>query len=153
MEFELVNKENIEVSGLPVKITKSQKENFRIMTNQWKKFNKELRLVRTGNIKNWEKYGITYKKNGVYFYMPSVSSNSSFEKMIIIGGKYALFIHRGDIKFLKTTIYNIYKKIIPQNNLSLDPERIILHYEKYDYRFSWNRSDSIIEIYLPIENI
>ncbi|MDE6969023.1 MAG: transcriptional regulator, partial [Eubacterium sp.] len=26
-----------------------------------------------------------------------------------------------------------------------------LHFERYDYRFQWNRENSIIEIWLPIK--
>ena len=27
-----------------------------------------------------------------------------------------------------------------------------LHFEKYDYRFHWNSSESIIEIWIPIQD-
>ena len=29
---------------------------------------------------------------------------------------------------------------------------IILHFEKYDYRFHWNSDNSVIEIWIPIQD-
>ena len=153
MDFELTQKEDIKIYGLSVKLTKSQNENYGIITNHWRKFNNELKINRKGSDRNWGKYGLTYKKIDCYFYMPAVLlkiPNPNFEPITISGGEYAKFLHKGDMKLLKTTIYNIYKKIIPNSDLQIDNERILLHYEHYDFRFKWNKNDSLIDIYVPI---
>lgn len=153
MDFAIIQKEDIKVCGLPVALTKSQNENYGIITKHWIKFNTELKNNRKDSSGNWKKYGLTYKKEDCYFYMPAVQlivSNSDFETITICGGKYVKFQHKGNMNLLKTTIYNIYKQIIPNSDLQIDKERNLLHYEYYDYRFKWNRNDSIIDIYIPV---
>ena len=49
------------------------------------------------------------------------------------------------------TYGKIYQEIIP--NTPYTPiKNIILHFEKYDYRFHWNRDNSVIEIWIPIQD-
>ena len=66
--------------------------------------------------------------------------------------KYEVFTHKGKMENIKETIYHIYKVIIPKTNLKIeDPKKIgFLHFEKYDYRFNWNKPTSEIDIYLPV---
>ena len=40
--------------------------------------------------------------------------------------------------------------IIPKNNILVE-NRQFVYFEKYDYKFHWNREDSVIEIYIPIK--
>ena len=44
----------------------------------------------------------------------------------------------------------VYKEIIPKNNILVE-NRQFVYFEKYDYKFHWNREDSVIEIYIPIK--
>ena len=51
---------------------------------------------------------------------------------------------------LKDTINYVYKEIIPKNNILVE-NRQFVYFEKNDYKFHWNREDSVIEIYIPIK--
>jgi hypothetical protein len=42
-------------------------------------------------------------------------------------------------------------KLIPKLGLNLEQTNF-LHFEKYDERFHWNRSSSIIELWIPLKN-
>lgn len=43
------------------------------------------------------------------------------------------------------------KNILPNNEYIL-AQNNFLHFKKYDYRFHWNNDNSIIEIWIPIQN-
>ena len=45
----------------------------------------------------------------------------------------------------------IYEEIIPSTSY-IPIKDIILHFEKYDYRFHWNSDNSVIEIWIPIQD-
>ena len=49
------------------------------------------------------------------------------------------------------TYSKIYKKILP-NTEYIPMQESFLHFERYDYRFHWNRENSIIEIWLLIRD-
>jgi predicted transcriptional regulator YdeE len=153
--------ENILTCGLSVEITTSQSQNFVIIRDHWVKFNAELKrlnLKQSGG--NWEKYGITYKINEKYFYLASVPF---FEQIVpdnfvykeIPKGEYVFFVHTGKMDEIKSTIYNIYKKELPNSGLNIEhySKTGFIHFEKYDFRFQWNNSNSIIEIYLPLNTL
>ena len=53
---------------------------------------------------------------------------------------------------LKDTINYVYKEIIPKNNILVE-NRQFVYFEKYDYKFHWNREDSVIEIYKNYKRI
>ena len=50
------------------------------------------------------------------------------------------------------TIHNIYKNILPNSTLTIEHyiKTGFIYLEKYDYRFSWDKPPSEIDIYLPI---
>ena len=64
-----------------------------------------------------------------------------------------MFSNKGKMEDIKNTIFEIYKVILPKSNLKIEDQTKagFIHFEKYDYRFKWNKSDSIIDIYLPIK--
>ncbi|MCP4688328.1 MAG: hypothetical protein GY859_09765 [Desulfobacterales bacterium] len=68
-------------------------------------------------------------------------------------GRYARFTHTGDMRHLKSTIYHIYKRTLPGQNLRPESrgKAGLIHFERYDNRFRWSRPDSIIEVYVPLE--
>jgi predicted transcriptional regulator YdeE len=144
--------------GLSIEITISQSQNFIILQDHWVKFNAELkRLNLKQNGGNWEKYGITYKINEKYFYMASIPYfgqivPDNFVYKEIPKGEYVFFVHTGKMNEIKNTIYNIYKKVLPNSGLNIEhySKAGFIHFEKYDFRFQWNRPNSIIEIYLPL---
>ncbi|MFE3869819.1 GyrI-like domain-containing protein [Flavobacterium sp. ZS1P70] len=150
--------ENIMTCGLFVEITTSQSRNFIIIQDHWVKFNAELKRYNLKqNIENWEKYGITYKINEKYFYMTSIPYfgqiiPNNFVYKEIPKGEYVFFSHTGKMEEIKNTIYNIYKKLLPNLGLNIEHYSIVgfIHFEKYDFRFQWNKPNSIVEIYLPL---
>jgi len=153
MSHTLLLKETFTISGLSVKLSTSQKGNYILIRNIWQRFNAELRTNRVKTGKTWKKYGVTFRKDGYYFYMAAIQLEqpcNNFETIEIPGGIFACFRHTGAMNLLKRTYSNIYKKLIPQTNLSIDKTRPVLHYEVYDNRFNWSKSDSIIDILIPL---
>lgn len=75
-----------------------------------------------------------------------------FTSLEIPKGEYEIFTHKGKMENIKQSIFEIYKVILPKSNLKIeDSNRTgFLHFEKYDYRFKWNKQISIIDIYLPL---
>lgn len=149
---------NISTFGLSTELTNSQTENFEIIKKHWKKFNTELKkynLAQNGG--NWEKYGITFKTGETYFYLTTIPENKMtfpehFINKEIPKGEYEVFTHKGKMENIKLTINNIYKNIIPNSNLTIEhySKTGFIHFEKYNYRFSWDKPNSEIDIYLPI---
>lgn len=144
--------------GLSVIISKSQSENYSIINNFWKEFNVKIKVsdlpIKNGG--NWEKYGVTYKIGDIYKYFCGIPVeydyvNTFYEVFEIVDGEYAVFQHKGAMYNLKNTINKIYKEIIPNDKLDLIQNKYF-HYELYNYQFKWNKNESIIEIYLPINN-
>ena len=155
MVFQTEVKETIKVCGLTRLLTRSQQKNYGIISNHWRMFNQELRSRKLWQGKDWKKYGITYQHDGNYYYMAAIQESAAlngFLSLEITDGMYAHFQHQGSMELLKATYYKIYKQTIPQHQLVIDKSRTILHYEQYGSRFHWNRSDSIIDIYVPLNN-
>ena len=73
-----------------------------------------------------------------------------FVEKTIMKSKYLKIEHTGNMNKLKDTINYVYKEIIPKNNILVE-NRQFVYFEKYDYKFHWNREDSVIEIYIPIK--
>ena len=93
--------------------------------------------------KKWVKFGITYVHNHDYVYLAAIpylddmQAPSSMIHKNIPPGRYACTTHTGKINGLKTTVNSIYKKILPQNNLTPEPyaKAGLIQFEKYDNRF------------------
>jgi predicted transcriptional regulator YdeE len=149
---------NISTFGLLTELTNSQTDNFEIIKNHWKTFNAELKkynLIQNGG--NWEKYGITIKTNEAYFYLTTIPQDNfifpeHFVNKEIPKGEYEIFTHKGKMENIKLTIHDIYKNILPNSNLKIEhySKTGFMHFEKYDYRFRWDKPNSEIDIYLPI---
>ena len=151
---------NIQTCGLATKLTNSQTDNSKIIQSLWINFNCELKkygITQKGG--NWTKFGITYKIEDNYFYLAAIlSQNQTFpDKFIcfeIPKGEYKVFTHKGKMEDIKQTLFEIYKVILPKSNLNIenDKQTGFIHFEKYDYRFQWNKPNSEIDIYLPLKN-
>lgn len=152
-------KQNIQTFGLITELTKSQTDNFEIIQKHWLNFNKELKKLKLNQSGgNWTKYGITYKTDEKYFYLSAIPTKNNlipdhFESIEIPKGEYEMFTHKGNMENIKETIFEIYKIILPKSNLKIEDHSKtgFLHFEKYDYRFEWNKSTSVIDIYLPLK--
>ncbi len=151
-------KQNIQTCGLVTELTTSQTDNFEIIQKHWKTFNDELKRLKLNKKDgNWTKYGITFKTGENYFYLTAIPTNNlnvpdHFSSFEIPKGEYETFNHKGKMENIKQTIYEIYKVILPKSNLKIEDhiKTGFIHFEKYDYRFQWNKPNSVIEIYLPL---
>ena len=149
---------SIQTCGLVIELTKSQTKNFEIIQKHWTVFNEELKKRKLNqNGSNWTKYGITYKSEEKYYYLTAIPIINNlfpyhFTKFEIPKGEYLIFTHKGKMENIKKTIFEIYKVFLPQSNIKIEDHTKtgFLHFEKYDYRFQWNKLNSIIDIYLPI---
>lgn len=153
MNYQIVIQEALKVIGTSVKLTGSQQKNFAIIRNHWQLFNGLLKEKSIKGGKYWKKYAITYKNDIGYFYLTGVPNRvdtTGFDTIEFPGGTFAKFQHIGNLDLLKDTYFVIYKEVMPSLNLVVEPNRVFLHYELYDNRFHWNKSDSIIEIFVPI---
>lgn len=156
MKYSILEKETFTVSGLQIKLSTSQRKNFKIITQHWQNFNNELKINKIKFKRNWLKYGITKKINGEYFYLIAIPYENDiigFEKEEIKGGTFICFEHTGEMDLIKSCIFDIYRNFIPKCNFEVEINRTMMHYEQYDHRFLWNNSNSIVEIYLPIKSI
>ncbi len=147
--------DSIKVCGLVVELTNSQTENNQIIQKHWVKFNNVLKMNNLTQSFNWVKYGITFKVEEKYFYMSAIPFVENADMLIpfeIPKSDYYKFTHQGNLALLKQTFWSIYKEKIPALKLIQNSNfrNGFIHFEKYDYRFKWNDSNSIIDIYLPV---
>ncbi|MCJ8311454.1 MAG: GyrI-like domain-containing protein [Pseudomonadales bacterium] len=87
--------------------------------------------------------------------MAAISSDikiDGFENESIHSGNYVCFQHKGSMALIKSTIYQIYKQFIPLSDFVINTNRTLIHYERYDYRFNWNKTNSVIDIFVPIKH-
>ena len=156
MNSEFIELPETQISYFETGISTSHSTNATIISAHWKKFNILLRINNVNLGPNWCKYGITSKSNGVYKYQCAFETDSpipQFDSMIIPKGAFAKFNHIGPISKLSQTFNYIYKIAIPELSLSINPNRPLLHIEKYDSKFNWNSLESIVEILLPVDGI
>lgn len=157
MDVKPVIVEGMKVSGLSVQLTRSQSQNHQIISKHWQTFNHILKSKRLTLGRNWVKYGITKKVGDSYYYMTAIPSDIGADGFEIDGfvsetfdtAEYCCFQHMGSMDLIKSTIYKIYKEVIPSLGIRLNENRGLIHYERYDYRFNWNNPNSIIDIYVP----
>lgn len=95
------------------------------------------------------------RRNGKLYYFCSIPKKTiipdGFNMKEIPSYKYLVVEHIGAMGKIYGTYGKIYQEIIP--SIPYIPIKdIILHFEKYDFRFHWNRDDSIIEIWIPIKS-
>lgn len=168
MDVKPVIVKGIKVSGLSVQLTRSQSQNHQIIAKHWQTFNHILKSKKLKLGRNWVKYGITQKVGDSYYYMTAIPSDigvggfdgfevdggeiDGFETVILDTAEYCCFQHMGSMGLIKSTIYKIYKEIIPSLGIRLNENRGLIHYERYDYRFNWNKPNSIIDIYVPTKS-
>ncbi len=62
------------------------------------------------------------------------------------------FNHKGSMSTIRKTINEIYSSAIPKSHFEINRNRSMIHFERYDSKFNWNRQDSVVELYVPITN-
>ena len=86
-----------------------------------------------------------------YLYSSTIVVPEGVVSKEIASCKYMVVEHIGSMDKIYETYSKIYKEILP-NTEYIPMQEIFLHFERYDYRFHWNRETSIIEIWLPIRD-
>ena len=154
MDYQIIELEEFNVIGIRYELSKSLSNNVKLAQNHWKIFNSKLRNNKLYLGSNWCKYAFIEKIENKIFYYISIPKKdfvpNDFTEKIILKSKYLRVEHICNMNKLKDTINYVYKEIIPKNNILVE-NRQFVYFEKYDYKFHWNREDSVIEIYIPIK--
>lgn len=155
MDYRIEELDAFSVIGQEIELTNYQNKNMKICTGFWKQFNDNLKKAYLSQYTNWIKYAFMSKRNGTLFYHCAVPKKSTIPENFILREvepqKYLVFEHIGSMDKIYKTYEKIYKDILPNNEYIL-VQNNFLHFEKYDYRFHWNNENSIIEIWIPIQN-
>ena len=160
MDVQLCDVAMTDTVGIATMLTRSQTENFRIISQLWKRFNRELHAIsnRPRSSNGWEKFGITYPLDGGYGYLaaipdaPAMYVPEQMRRKTIPAGQYARFTHTGPMYHLKSTIHAIYTTHLPalERHRPTPEDAGLFHFERYDARFHWNRADSCIDVFVPL---
>lgn len=142
------------VIGQEVELTDLKTANIQISTKFWRTFNRNLKTSHLSQSENWVKYAFMERRNGNLYYFCSIPKKATIPEGFLYKEipvyKYLVVEHRGAMDTIYETYGKIYKEILPTTRYSPINDRF-LHFEKYDRRFHWNREDSIIEIWIPIQ--
>jgi len=155
MDYRIKEVDVFSVIGQEIKLTNSRSENINISTLFWQKFNKNLRLAYLSQSGNWLKYAFLERKDGTLYYFCAIPKKAimpaGFILKEICPHKYLVFEHIGSMNKIYRTYEKIYQDILPNSGYKL-MQNDFLHFERYDYRFHWNAENSIIEIWIPIQD-
>lgn len=155
MKYTIREIEAFIVIGQEVELTNYQKRNIQISTQFWRKFNSNLKKSYLSQAGNWIKYAFMEKRNGKLFYFCAIPKRNiipdNFLYKEIQAYKYLVVEHTGSMDKIYETYSKIYKELLPNTEYAL-LQKDFLHFERYDYRFHWNKESSIIEIWLPIKS-
>ena len=147
--------EEFAVIGQEIELSNFQKINTQISTKFWTQFNINLKKAYLSQYGNWVKYAFTKRRDGKLFYYCAIPTKigtpKDFTLKEIKAHRYLVVQHTGSMNNIYVTYRKIYQEILPNNNYS-PIQSDFLHFEKYDYRFNWNKDNSIIDIYIPIED-
>ena len=121
MNYRIEELGSFSIIGQEIELTNFRAQNIQISTVFWKRFNINLKKSYLSQSGNWIKYAFMEKHDGKLFYYCA-----SPQKVVVPEG------------FIPNSGY------MPLQNE-------FLHFEKYDYRFHRNSSESIIEIWIPVQ--
>lgn len=145
--------EAFSVIGQKVELTNFQRQNIQISTQFLQVFNMRLKKNYLSQYGNWIKYAFMERVNGKLFYFCAIPKRivipNGFWVKNIKPQKYLVVEHVGFMDNIYNTYTELYQEILPSTGY-IPLQENFLHFEKYNYRFHWNRKDSIIEIWLPI---
>lgn len=154
MKHRVEERVSFDTLGQEIELTTNQKNNMNISTQFWYAFNQNLKKAKFSQNGNWLKYAFMERRNGRLFYHCAIPDNGIRNPEFILkhieASTYVVVEHIGSMDKIYQTYDEIYHKIIPDYNFTCIKQPF-LHFEKYDERFHWNRMDSIIEIWIPIE--
>lgn len=146
--------EALTLIGQSVKLTNQQGANLQITTQFWQRFNYNLKKGNLSQSGNWVKYAVMERKNNELFYYCAIPLQKDIPEGFSIKNipphQYLVVEHVGAMNKIYDTYTMIYHHLLPE--LGFKPlSDDFLHFEKYDYRFHWNKDNSIIEIWVPIQ--
>lgn len=155
MKYSIRNIEAFSVVGQEIELTNFQRKNIGISTQFWRTFNTNLKRVYLAQSGNWIKYAFMIRQYGKLFYYCAVPKKivvpEGFVSKEIKAHRYLVADHVGHMDRIYDAYGEIYREILPNMGYTSLQEEF-LHFERYDYRFHWNKQNSIIEIWVPIEN-
>lgn len=153
MEFEILGLDGFDLMGREYALSASLERNMKLAQRHWRNFNNALRLNRVHLGQNWLKYAFIIEKGDKLLYYICVPKKSHVPKDFVLKtipkGRYLMVKHTGSMNGLKVTVDSVYENLISENGICLKSDAFS-YFERYDFRFHWNRQDSIIEIYFPI---
>lgn len=146
--------EAFSVIGQETELTTFQKRNIQISTQFWREFNANLKKAYLSQSGNWVKYAFMERREEKLFYYCAIPKRvvvpDNFIQKEIKPHKYLVVEHIGSMDKIYSTYTRIYKEILPNTNYT-PLQDDFKHFEKYDYRFHWNKVNSVIEIWVPVE--
>ncbi len=154
MDYRIEEIKAFSVIGQEVVLTNYQRQNIEISKSFWKQFNLNLKKLYLSQFGNWTKFAFMERKDGKLIYYCAIPERLSlpegFIHKVIEEQRYLVFEHLGSMDNIYNTYGKIYKEMLPHSEYTLN-QKSFLHFEKYDYRFQWNRDNSVIEIWIPIK--
>lgn len=144
------------VIGQEIELTHSQRTNIQISTHFWQQFNLNIKRAGLSQTHYWTKFAFMQRRENQLFYYCAIPKKTvvpvGFKLKEIQESFYLVVEHVGSMNKIYNTYGKIYQELLP--HLPYTPiTSDFLHFEKYDARFHWNREDSIIEIWVPIQQI
>ncbi len=154
MNYTIQESDTFSLIGQEIELTNFQSKNIHISVQFWRTFNSNLKKLYLSQSGNWVKFAFMEKRDGKLFYYCAIPKKTvvpdEFIGKEIKSHKYLVVEHAGAMDKIYDTYKEIYQKILPNSQYILEQDEF-LHFEKYDRRFHWNRENSIIEIWIPIQ--
>lgn len=154
MQYRIQRKPAFSVMAKQIELTQSKKQNMQISTAFWRSFNTSLSRHSLKQKGVWLKYAFMKREKEQLLYMCAIPKREvvpeDFFCMEIPEKTYMVVEHRGPMYQIYDTYDCIYKELLPQSGYQLDHQDF-LHFERYDARFAWNKVDSILEIWIPLQ--
>ncbi len=121
---------------------------------QWQRFGPYI-----GNIPGqvgWTTYGVCCNSDdtGSFEYICGVEASHFSEipeelsRIRIPAHRYAVFSHRGHISTIRSTVYTIWNKWLPESGLAVSDAP---DFERYDDRFDPKSGSGVVEIWIPMK--
>ena len=155
MNYTICEIEAFSIIGQEIELTSSKRKNVQISTNFWRKFNNNLKRAYLSQSGNWVKYAFMERRNEKLFYYCAIPKRAiipeGFTSKEITSHNYLVIEHVGAMDKIYDTYTKLYQEILPNMEYMLLQDDF-LHFERYDYRFHWNKESSVIEIWLPIKS-
>lgn len=156
MKYTIREMEALSLIGQEIQLTKSKSQNIKICTQFWQQFNTNLKKAYLFQSGNWVKYAFMEKRGEQLFYFCAIPRKvvvpDGFLMKEIPSQQYLVVEHIGAMDNIYDTYGKLYQELLPGTGYTLR-KKDFLHFERYDYKFQWNRSNSVIEIWVPIETI